>query len=378
MTNRKAIPLASPDLGQEEIDAVVRVLESRHLSLGPELPAFEEDIARYAGREHAVAVSSGTGGLHLLVHALGLGPGDEVITTPFSFIASSNCILFEGATPVFADIDPITWDLDPAAAEAALTPRSRGLLPVHVFGRVCPMPQYLELARRRDLVVIEDSCEALGSRLGEHMAGSFGRAGVFAFYPNKQITTGEGGIVVTDDGDLAERLRSLRNQGRGPDGSWLGHERLGWNYRIPDILCALGRVQLSRLESFIAARQRVFELYTNALSQFEEIVIPAPPAADQRVSWFVFVVSLREGEPRARRDAILEELQRRGIGCRNYFFPIHLQPFYQERLGLREGMFPVTESVASRTLALPFFNQLGEAEIDRVALALGEALDATR
>jgi len=372
------IPLAAPDLGQAEIDAVVGVLERQQLSLGPELVAFEQEAARYAGTADAIAVSSGTAGLHLIVHGLGLGEGDEVITTPFSFIASANCLLFEGVRPIFADIDPATWDLDPAAAEAALNERCRGLLPVHVFGRACPMPAYLDLARRHNLVVIEDSCEAIGTTLDGRMAGSFGRAGVYAFYPNKQMTTGEGGLVVTNDEELADTIRSLRNQGRGSDGTWLGHPRLGWNYRIPDILCALGRVQLARLESFIRARARIFELYAEALADLEEIVCPTSGGPGQRVSWFVYVVSLREGTNRDRRDALLTELTRRGIGCRNYFFPIHLQPFYRERFGLREGMFPVTESVASRTLALPFFNAMKEEQVQRVAQALRESLEATR
>jgi len=368
------ISLACPDVGPEEIAAVVAVLEDQHLSLGPRLGAFEQAMARYAGTRDAVAVSSGTAALHMLVHALGWGPGDEVVTTPFSFISSSNCLLFEGVRPVFADIDPVTWDMDPQAAEAAIGPRCRGLLPVHVFGRPCPMPRYMEIARRHDLQVIEDSCEALGSRIGQRMAGSFARAGCFAFYPNKQITTGEGGMVVTDDEDLAATLRSLRNQGRGADGTWLSHERLGWNYRIPDILCALGIVQLRRLESFIEARQKVYDLYGQALGEVEGIVLPPPATEDQRISWFVYVIALEEGSSRERRNRVLEALRARGIGCRNYFAPIHLQPFYRERFGLREGMFPVTESVAARTIALPFHTRLDEAQVARVAQALREAL----
>lgn len=370
---KESIPLSGPDIGAPDIEAVVRVLQTPQLSLGPAVPAFEQAVAAYAGSAHAVALSSGTAGLHLLVHALGLGPGDEVVTTPFSFVASSNCLLFEGARPVFADIDPVTWDMDPALAEAAVTPRTRALLPVHVFGRPCPMPAYLDIARRHGLLVIEDSCEAIGTRLGGKMAGTFGRAGVFAFYPNKQMTTGEGGVVITDDPDLADLLRSLRNQGRAKDGSWLAHERLGWNYRIPDILCALGQSQLARLEEFIAARQRVFDTYAHYLKDIPGLVLPAAPAPGQRVSWFVYVVALAEGRTRKRRDAVLEHLRRRGIGCRDYFSPIHLQPFYREKFGLREGMFPVTESVAARTIALPFFNRLTEAQISQIAAALRES-----
>ncbi|UCF68862.1 MAG: DegT/DnrJ/EryC1/StrS family aminotransferase [Acidobacteriota bacterium] len=373
----QTIPLASPDLDADDIAAVTAVLEDRHLSLGPRLGAFERAMARYAGTGDAVALSSGTAGLHLLIHALGLGAGDEVVTTPFSFVASSNCMLFENATPVFADIDPATWDLDPDAARAAITPRTRALLPVHVFGRPCPMPRFVEIAREHGLQLIEDSCEALGSTIDGKMAGSFGHAGVYAFYPNKQITTGEGGMVVTNDPELSGLLRSLRNQGRTSDRQWLDHARLGWNYRIPDILCALGISQLAKIERFIEARQRVFDMYVQRLERLDEILPPHPPASGHRVSWFVFVVALREAT-RARRDAVLKELGSRGIGCRAYFSPIHLQPFYRERFGLREGMFPITESVAARTIALPFFNRLTEEKVERVVEALELALHATR
>lgn len=373
MATFESIPLSRPDIDEQDIAAVVEALRDPQLSLGPRLAAFEVATAAYAGTSHAVAVSSGTAGLHLLVHALGIKQGDEVVTTPFSFISSSNCLLYEGAIPVFADIHPDTWDLDPEAAAAAVGPRTRGILPVHVFGRPCPMPAYLEIAARHRLVVIEDSCEAFGSRIGDRMAGSFGTAGVFAFYPNKQMTTGEGGIVVTNDGQLAELLRSLRNQGRGSDGSWLAHPRLGWNYRMPDILCALGTSQLQRMEEFISARQRVFDLYAQHLAPIDELILPPPARPGDVVSWFVYVVALRPGAPRQLRDKVLARLRERGIGCRNYFTPIHLQPFYQERFGLKEGMFPVTESVAARTIALPFHNRLTEAEVETVAREIKES-----
>jgi perosamine synthetase len=372
--SERAVPLSSPDITEREIEAVVDVLRGRHLSLGPKVSAFEEACARYAGTKHGVAVSSGTAGMHLTVHALGWSEGDEIVTTPFSFVASSNCLLFEKATPVFADIDPVTWDLDPAAAAAAVTPRTRGLVPVHVFGRPCPMPAYRALADEHGLRIVEDSCEAIGSTIDGKMAGSFGDAGYFAFYPNKQITTGEGGVVLTDDDELAAAVRSLRNQGRGAGGGWLAHERLGWNYRIPDILCALGLAQLERIEEFIAKRQRVFDAYTERLACIEEVVPPAPPRPSERVSWFVYVCTLREGHTRSQRDAVLSALRERGIGCRDYFSPIHLQPFYQERFGFREGMFPVTESVAARTIALPFYNNLGEEEIETVVEELRDAV----
>ncbi len=372
------IPLSSPEVNEDDIAAVVEVLRGRQLSLGPRVPQFERAIAEYAGARHAVAVSSGTAALHLIVHALGIGPGDEVVTTPFSFVASSNCVLYEGATPVFADIHPVTWDLDPAAAEAAVTPKTRAILPVHVFGRPCPMPRYLEIATHHGLEVIEDSCEALGATLDGRMAGTFGHAGAYAFYPNKQITTGEGGVLVTNDDRLDELFRSLRNQGRGPDGGWLAHPRLGWNYRIPDILCALGTSQLARIEPFIAARKRVFERYAERLAAIPEVQPPAPDTAGQRASWFVYVIALRDGLGRDLRDRVLTGLRRRGIGCRNYFSPIHLQPFYRDRFGFAEGMFPVTESVAARTIALPFHNRLTDGEVDRVGTALEEAIAESR
>ncbi len=372
------IPLSSPDVSEAEIDAVVEVLRDRQLSLGPRLKAFEQAVAEYAGTRHAVAVSSGTAALHLAVRGLGWGAGDEVVTTPFSFISSSNCLLFEGITPIFADIDPGTWDLDPAAAESVITDKTRGLLPVDVFGRPCPMDAYLDIASRHGLDVLEDSCEAIGTTSNGRAAGSRAKAGAYAFYPNKQITTGEGGMLITDDEGLAMLADSMRNQGRGEGSGWLGHPRLGFNYRIPDILCAMGIVQMQRLEGFVAERRRVFETYGALLDDIEDITAPLPARDGERISWFVYVVTLPEGTPRNRRDAILEELRKRGIGCRNYFVPIHLQPFYRERFGFRAGMFPVTESVAERTIALPFFNALSEAQCARVVAALSEALDATR
>jgi perosamine synthetase len=371
----KTVPLALPDLDNDDIQAVVRVLRTPHLSLGPLLPEFEQAVARFAGTRRAVAVSSGTAGLHLLVRGLGLGPGDEVVTSPFSFIASANAILFEGANPVFADIDPVTWDLDPAAAEAAVTPQTRALLPVHVFGRPAPMPRYLEIARRAGIAVIEDSCEAIGSTLDGRMAGSFGNGGVFAFYPNKQITTGEGGIIVTDDDRLANDCAAMRNQGRGGGGDWLDHDRLGFNYRLSDFQCALGLSQLRKLERFVTQRERVAGLYGERLAAIPQVIPPPTAAPGQRISWFVYVVALREDFDREDRDRILAGLEARGIGCRNYFAPIHLQPFYRERLGLEPGSFPVAESVSARTIALPFWNRMTEETVDRVVAALRQSLD---
>ena len=370
------IPLSSPDIDASDIEAVIAVLRSTQLSLGPTGPRFEQAFVEYTGARHAVAVNSGTSGLHLAVIALGIGAGDEVVTTPFSFVASTNCFLFEGAKPVFADIDPLTWDLDPAAAEAAITPRTKALLPVHVFGRPCRIGEFVEIARRRGLRLLEDPCESLGSAVRGRMTGTFGDAGVFAFYPNKQITTGEGGVIVTNDDTIAELCRSLRNQGRDAGGGWLEHVRMGFNYRLSDIQAALGLSQMARLESFVAMRQRVFQHYAEALRSVGGVIAPAPTRPDERVSWFVYVVRLADEFDREDRDAVLAQLRRRGIGCRNYFVPIHLQGYMRERFGFREGQFPVTEAVAARSIALPFHNRVGEAEIAAVAGALREAIDA--
>ena len=370
------IPLSSPDVDESDVEAVARVLRTPTLSLGPTGPEFEAALARYVGSPHAVAVSSGTSALHCAVIALGIGAGDEVVTTPFSFVASTNCLLFEGARPVFADIDPITWDLDPDAAEAAVTPRTRAVLPVHVFGRPCRIEEIAAMARRRDLAVVEDSCESLGSSVRGRMTGTFGDAGVFAFYPNKQMTTGEGGMIVTADERVARVCRSLRNQGRAEGGGWLEHERLGYNYRLSDIQAALGLSQLARIETFVAKRQRVFDLYQEALADLPEVVRPAAPRDGERVSWFVYVVRLADELSRADRDAVLASLRARGVACRNYFVPIHLQPFLRERFGLREGQFPVTERVAERAIALPFHNRVTESDVAEVADALRAAIGA--
>lgn len=370
------IPLSRPDLDETDLEAVSRVLRTDVLSLGPTGPAFEEAVASYAGARHAVAVNSGTSGLHLAVIALGIGPGDEVVTTPFSFVASTNCFLFEGARPVFADIDPDTWDLDPAAAEAAITERTRALLPVHVFGRPCRIEAFVALGRKRRLAVLEDPCESLGSTVNGKMTGTFGDAGVYAFYPNKQITTGEGGVIVTDREEIAALCRSLRNQGRGAGGGWLEHERMGFNYRLADLNAALGLSQMKRIETFVEMRARVHALYGEALAEVPGVILPAPPRPGERISWFVYVVRLADRFSREDRDRVLEGLRRRGVACRNYFVPIHLQPYMRERFGFREGMFPVTEAVSARTISLPFHNRITEGEIAETASALRAAIAA--
>jgi perosamine synthetase len=370
---QQRVPLSRPDISQADIDAVVSVLKTPHLSLGPRLPAFENAFARYLGMRHAVAVNSGTSALHLAVRALGLGPGDEMVTSPFTFVATANCALFEGARPVFVDIDERTWNMDAEKLEGALTPRTRLLMPVHIFGRPMPMDRVMEVAARRGVPVVEDACEALGATFKDRKVGTFGIASTFAFYPNKQMTTGEGGMIVTDDDGVADLCRSMRNQGRDGGAGWLAHARLGYNYRLSDINCALGLSQLARVDEFLEARARVASRYIEILSQMDEIVMPAP-YRDGRVSWFVFVVRLADRFSRDDRDKVIALLREQGIGTNNYFSPVHLQPFYREQFGYKPGDFPVTDMVSARTLALPFYNRLTAEDQDLVIACLKSAL----
>lgn len=366
------ISLSGPDISQAEIDAVVAVLKTPQLSLGPKVPEFEQHFCRQLGVKHAIAVSSGTVGLHAIWLSLGLKPGDEVITTPFSFIASSNSIMFTGAKPIFIDIDPHTWQIDAGRIEAALTPRTKALLPVDVFGSIPEMDEINALAKRRGLRVVEDSCEALGSTYRNRPAGVLAEAGVFGFYPNKQITTGEGGMIVTNDDQIAFVCRSIRNQGRDPDAGWLQHARLGYNYRLNDICCALGAVQMQRLDEILARRAQVAAWYQARLKDETRIAFQAVPVHVKN-SWFVMVVKLNDSYTQPQRDGILEKLRAQGVGCSNYFTPIHLQPFYQQ-LGYKAGQFPVTEGVSARTIALPFHGKLTEGEVDRAVSALRKLL----
>ncbi|MCK4393527.1 DegT/DnrJ/EryC1/StrS family aminotransferase [Candidatus Bipolaricaulota bacterium] len=386
------IPLARPDITEREIEAVVAVLRTPQLALGPKLKEFEDAIAEYSGVRYAVAVNSGTSALHLIIRALGIGAGDEVITTPFSFISSSNCILFERAKPVFVDIDSRTLNLAPERIEEAVTPCTKAILAVDVFGHPADWPVLERVAQKRNLLLIEDSAEALGSeysspesevqspgsesqdnaaRSGWKKAGSFGNAGVFAFYPNKQITTGEGGMVLTDDEEIARLCRSLRNQGRGEGDEWLAHERLGYNYRISDINCALGIAQLARINEILEKREQVAQMYNERLKGIDGVAIPYV-SPDVKIGWFVYVIRLSDQYTREDRDQILQKLKQRGIGCGNYFQPIHLQPFYRKMFGYKEGDFPITEHIASRTIALPFYNKLTEGEVDYVVESLAE------
>ncbi len=370
---RQTIPLARPNTTQAEIDAVVDVLRTPDLSLGPKLREFEAGFADYCGTEHAVACSNGTAGLHLVVLAMGVAPGDEIITTPFSFISSANCALMAGAKPVFVDVDPDTWNIDPGLIEAAVTNKTRAILAVDVFGQIADMDPIRAAARKHGLRLIEDSCEALGSRYKGHPAGTLGDAGVFAFYPNKQITTGEGGMIVTNDAGLATLCRSLRNQGRDADGGWLAHPRLGYNYRLSDINCALGIVQLSRISEIVASRTRVEAMYRERLTDERRIKMQAVHPAVE-MSWFVFVIRLDDSYTIEDRDRILTGLRDNGIGCNNYFAPIHLQPVYVERFGYRPGAFSVCEALSARTIALPFHHQLSEEDVDTVCARLRELL----
>ncbi len=368
----EVIPLARPVLGEPEERAVIDVLRSGHLSLGPRLGAFERAFAAQVGSPLASAVSSGTAGLHLALRAVGVSDGDEVVTSPFSFVASANAALFERARPVFADIDPLTLNLDPDGAAAAVGERTRALLPVHIFGYPADMPAFERIARRHDLAIVEDACEALGARHEDGTAvGAGANPAVFAFYANKQLTTGEGGMVTLSDPVMKERIDSERNQGRAPDMDWLDHDRLGFNYRLTDIACALGIAQLQRLEQMLAGRARVAGLYRDALSDLDELTLPCPDSGGARRGWFVFVVQL---PARVARDEAVRELAAAGIHSKPYLPAIHLMSFYRERFGHRAGEFPVCEDVAARSLALPFFPQMSEGQVARVAQQLRAVL----
>jgi perosamine synthetase len=366
------IPLSRPDISETDIQAVVDVLRTPFLSLGPKLPEFEARFAEYTGARYATATSSGTAALHLAVRALGIGPGDEVITTPFSFVASANCVRFEGAMPVFVDIEPTSFNLDPALIERRITPRTKAILPVHVFGRPASMDAILDIARRHSLHVIEDACEALGARWRSQTVGTLGDAGTFAFYPNKQMTTGEGGMIVTNNPTLDRLFKSLRNQGRGDARSWLQHERLGFNYRLSDINCALGLSQLNRIPGMLERRREVAEEYQRRLAGIDDLELPVYEIAGATLSWFVYVVRVKKSA-KARRNDVLERLRSEGIGCSDYFSPLHLQPHFRE-LGFGEGDFPITEDIAASTIALPFFNALRGEHIDRITKTLQRAL----
>jgi len=382
VSGSEPIPLARPDIGTREQELVLEVLRSGRLSLGPMLERFERDFAAWIGSEDAVAVSSGTTALHLGVRVLGWSAGEEVVTSPFSFVSSANCLLYEGVTPVFCDIDPLTLNIDPEAAAAVVSERAVGLLPVDIFGYPAAMAELERLAAERGLGILEDAAEATGAVDAEGIkVGARGNIATFGFYPNKQLVTGEGGMAIPSDGEAAARMRSERNQGRAPGMGWLGHERLGFNYRITDIQAALGIAQVERADALLAERARVAALYAEALSPLgaapagegdpQGLVLLCADQGPARRSWFVYVVQLPVG---ADREAVIAGLADRGIDSKAYLPCIHLMPHYRERFGFEQGQFPIAEEVSRRSLALPFFTAMREAEVERVAEALGQAL----
>jgi perosamine synthetase len=366
-----SVPLSGPYLGEREEELVLEVLRSGRLSLGPTIDRFEELLAERIGVPYAAAVSSGTTGLHLLCIAAGIGPGDEVITSPYSFAASANCFLYEGGTPVFADIDRRTLNLDPAAVEAAVTERTKAIVAVDIYGYPCELDDLRAIADRHGLALIDDACEALGAEYRGAPVGSSGISSVFAFYPNKQITTGEGGMVVTHSEEEWHLIRSLRNQGRPEPGGWLEHVRLGFNYRLSDIAAALGVGQLERLDEILVRRSEAAGRYTELLGSIDGLELPVSDDADHRRSWFVYVVLFPDT---AARERVVATFEREGIGYNRYLPSIHLQPYMRDRFGFEEGLCPVAEDASSRSLALPFFTGIEAAAQERVAEVLASAL----
>jgi perosamine synthetase len=361
------VPLSSPDIGPAEMEAVTAVLQTSQLSLGPKLREFESLVATYVGLPYAIGVSSGTAGLHLALLALGLGEGDEVIVPSFTFIAVANAVRYVRATPVFVDVDPETLNADPAHIEAAITLKTRAIIVVHTFGYPAEMTPILALARRHNLRIIEDACEALGSTYNGQPAGCFGDIGVFAFYPNKQITTGEGGMIVTREPALAREMRALRNHGRYDTDDWLQHSILGYNYRLSEINCALGCAQMARLPEILQKREAVAISYAKLFSDTDLVQPPPSPPAHLHMSWFVYVVRIAEHAP-ISRDAVLARMAEQGVQCGRYFAPVHLQPAYAG-LDPRPDL-PITEAVSRRTLALPFFTGMLSGQIEYVAETL--------
>ncbi|MFH0869427.1 MAG: DegT/DnrJ/EryC1/StrS family aminotransferase [archaeon] len=363
--SKREIPLSSPLIEDDDIKAVTDVLKTRWLSLGPKLPEFEERFAKYIGTKYAVALNSGTSALHLAVKALGIGPGDEVIVTPYTFIASVNCVLYEGAKPVFADIDPVTFNIDLKKVEEKITSKTKAIIPVDVFGRPSDKEAISRIAKKHNLKVIEDSAEALGAEYKGKKVGTFGDCAIFAFYPNKQITTGEGGMLVTDSKDIYELCLSYRNQGRAVNSKWLDHERIGYNYRLSDINCALGISQLKKIDIILKKREQVAAEYTKRLSKIDGIKAPLGSDAERKVSWFVYVIQVEQ------RERFMEELIKRGVQCSPYFPSIHLMSFYRKSFGTKEGDFPVCERISKTTLALPFHTAMSKEDIayvcDKVA-----------
>ncbi len=368
------IPLSQPDITETEIDAVVQVLRSSRLSLGPKLQEFESAIAEYVRAQHAVALSSGTSGLCLGLQALGIGEGDEVIVASFTFIAAANAIRYVHATPVFVDIHPRTLNLDPEAVRQAITPRTRAIMVVHTFGYPADLEALQRVADHHKIYLVEDACEALGAEYGGQKVGVLGKFGVFSFYPNKPITTGEGGVLVTQDAALAETVRALRNQGRSDQDNWNQHSLLGYNHRLPEMSCALGIAQLSRIESILARRAEIAREYAASLTvHCPDMELPPLDVPNGRISWFCFVPRLPVGFTDSTRDLLIHKMAAKGIQCRGYFSPVHKMQPYAEYVGLD---LPVTTDIASRTLALPFFNQLESCEIIEVCHGLRESMSS--
>jgi perosamine synthetase len=365
------VPLSGPFLDEREEELVLEVLRSGRLSLGPMIDRFEEAFAVWAGVPYAAAVSSGTAGLHLLCVSAGIEPGGEVITSPYSFAASANCFIYEGGVPVFADIDPQTWNLHPDAVRAAITPRTKAIVAVDIYGYPCELDELRAIADEHGLALIQDSCEALGARYKGAVLGTHGPSAVFAFYPNKQITTGEGGIVTTHSEEEWRLLRSLRNQGRGDSGGWLEHVRLGFNYRLDDVSAAIGVGQVEKLDEILARRAAIAHVYDELLAGVAGVQLPAADDDDHARSWFVYVVALPDN---AARERVIAEFARAGIGYNRYLPSIHLQPYMRERYGFAEGLCPVAEDLSSRTLALPFFTALERDAQERVVAVLAAAL----
>ena len=371
MASVRTIGLSSPWLDDREEELVADVLRSGRLSLGPTIDRFEEAFAEAVDAPYAAAVSSGTAGLHLLCITAGVGPGDEVVTSPYSFVASANCAIYEGATPVFADVDPRTLNLSPEAVEVAITERTRAVVAVDIYGYPCELDDLRKVCDAHGVALIQDACEALGARYKGAAVGSQGPSAVFAFYPNKQITTGEGGMVTTHSESEWRLLRSLRNQGRADSGGWLEHARLGFNYRIDDIRAAIGLGQLEKLDDILSGRAAVAARYAELLSDVPGLELPCADDADHERSWFVYVVTLPED---ADREAVIATLADRGVQTARYLPCIHLQPYMQERFGYRVGLCPVAERLASRTLALPFHARLAQDDQAYVGDALRAAL----
>ena len=389
------IPLSQPDIGEREIEYVTEVLCSGHLSLGPRVARFEQAFAEYVGTRYAVAVNSGTSALHLCVRALGIGAGDEVLTTSFSFVASVNCLLYEKATPVFVDVDPVTLNIDPEAIRQTIleqykwdrlksrhlnrrTGRTlKAILPVHVFGQPCDMRPILEIAREFNLAILEDACEALGAEYCGQPVGTFGDAAVFAFYPNKQITTAEGGMIVTDSPEIASECRSTRNQGRDEQSEWLRHVRLGYNYRLSDLHCALGLAQLERIQELLDARARVAAAYSRQLKDLPGMLLPATSSRNNR-SWFAYVIRLAGPRPQTHRDALIQELRASGIASQAYFPAIHSQPYFAGICEAPPRELLHTEAAAESCIALPLFSTMTADQINEVCCVVHGFISTTK